>query len=339
MKKSEKQYLGLGVVAIIAIAWFGGYLAQYGFPSPLTWQMPGGNNNYTPTDVDKANYALGIGRWQVYCTVVDSLDIAVVQTSTTNYTLYWYTRQGTNWLYHETGDNKYVTLTAEDGGYMWVVVKIPSGQKKYVDYQKTTQMNQYISQYLYTDVDGDGVKDFAFKYDMKGHAIPNSGYPSITFMGFLLSQDPSLTGINNLANSTGIGLTTNTRFYDYYLAFSEEKVGIAIWKVEVKITTTDETKVRLKSLEVPGLGFLDGSSFDKVYTSTDYRYTYTIASTFDGALYVKHPANSANKYDMTMALEYTLTGSDAILVTVTVYWLKAQTEAGTSTSDTFYAVE
>jgi hypothetical protein len=82
---------------------------------------------------------------------------------------------------------------------------------------------------------------------------------------------------------------------------------------------------------------LDVSSFDKLYTSTDYRYVYTISKNFDGALYLKHPANSENRYDMTLSLEYTLGSGDKILITTTVYYLVAQTEAGKITSDYFYA--
>jgi len=339
MKKSEQKYIGIGIAVIFLIAWFGGYLAQYGLPSPLTWQIGTGGGTYVPADVDKENYKLGIGRWNVFETVVDSLDIATVQTSATNYTLYWYSRQGVSWLYHETGNDKYVTLTPEDGGYLWIVMKIPSGQTKYVDYQKIMEMNQYVTQYLYTDIDGDGKKDFAFRFDMKGHAIPNSGYPSITFMGFLLKYDASFTGLNDLSNSTGIGTSTVTKFYSYYLSFSASKTGVAIWKVEVKITTTDETKVRLKNLEIPGLGFLDVSSFDKLYTSTDYRYVYTISKNFDGALYLKYPANANNRFEMTLSLEYTLAGSDSILITTTVYYLVAQTEVGATKTDSFYAKE
>lgn len=337
MKKSERNMLLGGLVVILLIGWLGGYFAQYGFPAP-SFQM-GGNNNQNPvfTDVDKENYKKGIGRFHVYETVVDSLDIATERTSATNYKVYWYTRQGTQWIYHETGDDKYVTLTQGDAGTLWVVMTIPSGQAYYVDYQKIVTNNQYINSYLYVDVDADGEKEFAFPYDMKNQPIPNSGYPAITFMGFLLTYDSSFTGLNDLGNETGIGGTTTTKFKDYYLAFNAAKKGVAIYKVEVKITSTDETKIKLDKLNIPGLGYLDDSAFTKTFTASDIRYTYTISNSFDGALYLKHPSNSQNRYDMTLGLEYTLTSGDDILVTLTVYYLVAQTEAGTSTSDSFYA--
>jgi hypothetical protein len=334
MKKNEKYGIAIVLIIVAFVAAMQlGYLTQIGIP-PFS-AAPG--NNVVLTTQEKEDYLKGIGRWNVFETVVDSLDIATVRTSGTNYKLYWYSRVGGDWMYLETGNNKYVDLTAEDNGYLWVVVTIPSGQAFYVDYLEIMRKNSYITQYQYIDVDNDGVKEFAFCYDMHGHQIPNSGYPGITFKGFILTYDSSFTGLNDLTNETAIGGTTTTKYKEYYLAMSATKKGVAIYKVEVKITTTDETKVRLKKLNIPGLGYLDGSTFVKTYTASDIRYTYTITNTFDGALYLKHPANAQNRYDMTLGLEYTLSGSDDILITLTVYYLVAQTEAGSSTSDSFYA--
>lgn len=337
MKQTEK--IAVGIIAIICIAYFGGFLAQYGYPSPLLQQRGGTAQPVIITDADKDNWKLGIGRYHCYETVVDSLDIGTERTSATNYKAYWYSRRGSEWIYHATGDDKYVTLTQADGGYMWVVITIPTSQAFYVDYPKIIKNNDYIDSYLYTDVDEDGKKEFAFKYDMKGHPIPDSDYPAVTFQGFIITYDASFTGLNDLANETAIGTSTVTKFKSYYLAFAAATKGVAIYKVELKITTTDETKIRLDKLEIPGIGYLDGSAFSKSYTASDIRYTYTISNNFDGAIYLKHPNNANNEYDMTLGLECTLASSDDILVTLTVFYLVAQTEAGTSTNDTFYAQE
>lgn len=339
MKKSERNIVIAAVIIVCILgAWFGGFLTQYGFPPPSF--SAGQQPKPTWTDTDKENYDKGVGRWNVYETVADSLDPATIKTSGTHYKLYWYSRRGTTWVYHETGNNKYVTLTPEDGGYLWVCFEGGlSGQAFYIDYAKILATNSYIENYEYTDVTGDGIKDFCFKYNMKGHAVPNSGYPSITFLGFLLTYDASFTGLNDLANATGIGTSTVTKYYDYYLSFSAAKKGVAIWKVEVKITSTDETKVRLKKLNIPGIGYLDGSMFDKLYTATDYRYVYTVSKSFDGALCLKYASNTQNRFDMTLGLEYTLVHPDDILITTTVYYLVAPTEAGATVSDSFYAQE
>lgn len=341
MKKDQRNILIVAIAIILLIGWLGGFFTQYGAPPPNfpNFRMGGQQPDVIFTDVDKENYKQGIGRFHVYETVVNSLDIATERTTATNYKIYWYTRQGTQWIYHETGDDKYVTLTEADAGVLWVVLTIPTSQAFYVDYQKIVSNNQYINSYLYQDIDGDGVKEFAFPYDMKNQPIPNSGYPAITFMGFTLTYEASFTGLNDLANETAIGTAAVTKFKDYYLSFATAKSAVAIYKVEVKITTTDETKIRLKKLNIPRLGYLDGSSFSKAFTASDIRYTYTIASNFDGCVYLAYAANTQNRFDMTLGLEYTLAGSDDILVTLTVYYLVAQTEAGTSTSDTFYAQE
>jgi len=331
--KNEKYIAGAIIIAIVVIA---GYTYMQGM-----WTLPftigGGGNNFVPSDQDKDNYKQGIGRYNVFETFVDSMDIGTVRTTVTNYVVKWYTKQGTLWTYKETGNNKYVTLTAADSGWLWVVVTIPSGQAYYVDYQKVLAGNDFVKGYLYADMDADGKKEFCFQYDMKNQPIPNSGYPAVSFNGFLLTYDASFTGLNNLSNATAIGGTTTTKFYDYYLAFASTKKGVGIYKVELKFGTTDETKCKLDKLNIPGIGYVDDSQFTTTTTASDIRYTYTITSSFDNALYVRYGANDNNRYDMTLSVEYTLASGDDILVTLTVYYLVAQTEAGTSTSDTFYA--
>ena len=337
MKQKEAGYLALVLIAVVVVAWIAGAFTQFGYPPPQLGLQS--QQQVVFTDVDKENYKQGIGRFNVLESCVDSLDIATTRTSGTNYKLYWYTRQGTQWINHETGNDKYVTLTPGDAGVLWVVLTIPSAQAFYVDYQKIMTDNQYVSSYLYEDVDDDGVKEFAFNYDMKNQPIPNSGYPAITFRGFIVTYDASFVGLNDIGNETGIGTTTCTKFKSYEMYWGTAKSAVAVYKAEVKITTTDETKIRLKKLNIPGIGYLDKSQFNKAYTASDIRYTYTITNSFDGALYLKYRANSENRTACTLGLEYTLAGSDDILVTLTFYYLVAQTEAGSSTTDYFYAQE
>lgn len=339
MKKNEKQIAVIAVIAIVVLAWFGGFLTQFGFPPPT---LQTGTREVIVTEGQRDDYEKGVGRWTLYETTACTLDPGTTYTHDTEFQLLWYTRHGSEWIYQEAGGgaDKFAELTPADGGYLWAVVKIKSSQNYYVDYQKIVTVNDWVDSYQYVDVDDDGVREFCFKYDMKGHSIPDSGYPGITFLGFLLPYDSSFTGINDLGNITGIGEATNSSvFQDYYLKFSATKKALAIYKAEVKITTTDETKVRLKHLNIPGLGYLDGSAFDKTLTASDIRYTYTISKTFDGALYLKHSTNAQNRYECTLQLECTLANADDLLVTVTFFYLVAQTEAGGSTNDTFYAQE
>jgi hypothetical protein len=331
LKKSDRNLvIGVVIIGFLVLGYTQGWFNQFlgGFQ-----QQP----DRPITNDIKSDYERGIGVFNVKETVVNSLDIASELTSATNYKLYWYTRHGTDWQYEDTGDDKYVELTAAENGILWVVVTIPSGQAYYVDYEKIVSGNSYVVDYLYTDVDGDGTKEFCFQYDMKGHSIPSNGYPVVEFNGFCLAYDDSFTGLNDLGNETGIGGSTTIKYKSYYLAFSAAKKAIALRKVEVKITSTDETKITLDHLNIPGYGYIDGSAFTQSATASDVRYTLTFSNEFDGAHYVKHPANALNEYDMTLALEFTLSSGDDILVTLTAYYFVAQTEASSSTNDTFYA--
>jgi hypothetical protein len=336
MNKGEKKMAAAIILIAIVVAGLAWY---YGLIPDIMPQQRVQPVDYTASEQDKANYKLGIGRFNLLESFVDSQDIGTARTSGTNYQVLWYSRQGLNWIYHDTGNDKYATLTPADNGYLWIVVKIPSGQAFYVDYQKIMTNNQYCRTYLYQDMDEDGDKEFCFQYDMQDHPIPNSGYPAISFKGFIITYDSSFTGLNDLANETAIGTSTVIKYKSYYLAFSAAKRGVAIYKIEFKITTTDETKIRLDKLEVPGLGYLDGSAFTQTFTASDIRYTYTVTTNFDNAIYLTHGANANNEYDMTLAIECTLASADDILCTLTVYYLVGQTEAGTSTNDTFYAQE
>ena len=256
MKKSERNILiAIILIAIVVYGYYQGWFDQF-LPSQSTAPPPA-----TTTPGERQNYEQGIGTYNVRTSAHCSLDMATSYTVGTECKVYWYKRHGTEWINVATGDNKYVSLKPEDNGYLWVVVKIPSGQNYYVDYQKIISSNAPdVDMYLYTDVDGDLVKEFAFRYDVRGVAIPSSGYPVVWFYVFLLPYDTSFTGLNDLSNDTGIGGSTTTKYYDYYLSFSASKKAVAIYKVELRIGTTDETKFEFKRLEIPGIGLVLSSA-------------------------------------------------------------------------------
>ncbi len=332
MKKSERNILiAIILIAIVVYGYTQGWFNQF-LPSQSTVPPP-----QTTTPGERQNYEQGIGTYNVRTSAHCSLDMATTYTIGTNCKVYWYKRHGTEWISVATGDNQYVTLKPEDNGYLWIVVTIPSGQNYYVDYQKILSANSPdVDMYLYTDVDGDLVKEFAFRYNVKGVAIPSSGYPVVWFYVFLLPYDTSFTGLNDLSNDTGIGGSTTTKYYDYYLAFSASKKAVAIYKVELRIGTTDETKFEFKRLEIPGIGLVDGKAFTETITTSDIRYTYTISTSFDGALYLSLMPNQQNKFWSRLTIEWHLSSGDEIQVTLIYYYFDA-TESGQSTSDSFYA--
>lgn len=343
MKKKDRNMLILGLVVAVLLAHQFGYITIPGLPRLQTGGETGTQTTETWDQTQRENYLKGIGTFTCLAKAYDTCVLTTSRTIGTNFNVKLYKNHGGQWIPGPTldSDGENFELQSIDNGYGWFVWTIPSGQAYYVDYQKIADKTRdpYIVGYQYVDVDGDTVKEFAFQYDFKNHAIPASGYPEVTMTGYLITYDSSFTGINDLSNSTGISTTTTTKYYDYYLAFSDVNKGVAIYQAEVKAQTTDITRVRFKYLEIPGLGNLPASSFSFYKTSSELIWTKTFSSNFDNALYLTYKTGQNNRFDTQLTIEYTLQDGDDILITITFYYLVAQTEAGASTSDTFYAQE
>lgn len=346
MKKSEKQ--AIAAIVIIAILFVGamqyGLLKQFGIP-PFSTAGNGGNGGNQPiTDTMKEDYLNGIGKYQLDVKAFDSLDPGTPRTLATNLDVFFYHFVGGQWspdsgAYDPAATNYYTSKPA-DNGIAYVVVKAKSAQAFYVDYQKMQQGDSYIMGHQYVDVDMDGQRDFVFQYNLKNHQIPSSGYPVISFVVDLITYDGSFTGVANLSNITGVGTSTNTTYFEWYLSFSAEKKGIAIYKIVLDINATSETQMRFKNMQIPGLGTLDKSQFTyDAVSDTEMKYSYTISNNFDGALYLSRLPQSSNKYYMTTQIDWTMASSAASGVKLTVYYLIAPTEAGASKFDDFYANE
>jgi hypothetical protein len=295
----------------------------------------------------RTNYLEGKGAFTVNEKSYNSLDPTANFSIGTDYTCQIYYERGGQFIpgavLDQDGEQVEMTTQEDDVGFAWVVYKIPSGKSYYFDYSKTLANDAFYTGkvYRYFDIDSDDKKDFCLKYDFRGHSIPASGYPEIPLKGYLLTYDSGAAMIN-LANSTGIGAgASKTVTHQWYLTISAVKKAIAIYKVQLVATTTDETAVRLKKLEIPGRGTWDVSRFSSDQTSTQLRWTYTFTSTFDGALYLTRAANdNLNQFEMNTEIEYLLTGTSPtgdIQITLNVYYLVAQTEAGATLTDSLYA--
>jgi hypothetical protein len=228
----------------------------------------------------------------------------------------------------------------EDNGYMWVVISIPTAQLFYVDYQKIMQNDPYIVSYQYIDVDGTGVKRFAFQYDLKNHAIPSSGYPIISFTAHLLAYTAPQFADALAGTNTTVGAGLGQWYFNWFLNGTSNN-GTAIYRVELvagntTVNCVDLTTVALKKLQIPGLGYLDGSQFVQSFTAIDIRWTYTATTNFDHAIYLKLLANQNNRFDMNGQLEFLLGAVTEIPITLTVYYL-TPTGAGASITESFYA--
>ncbi len=124
------------------------------------------------------------------------------------------------------------------------------------------------------------------------------------------------------ADITGIGTSTVTKYLKWYAEISAEKKVVAIYKVVLTANTTDISKIKLKKLNIPGVGYLDGSSFVQDVLSDQIKWTYTISNNIlYGADYIERPVNDPNEFKFTTVLELNLASGDVIQVTLTVYYL------------------
>jgi len=295
----------------------------------------GGGGPPIITDEDKENYQNGNGLFECSHTAYNSLAPSTALTHTTNYNLFWYTKRGVTWTYMGTGGTVaspvYVDMTPEDGGYLYAVVEIVASQNYHVDAQKIVQTNSYVDQTLYTDFDGDTDDEFAFKIDMKGHAIPNDGYPAIPFHVHCFADDTSFDAVSALSDLGNIGASKVTKWMEWDATFSAAAKAVPLTKIELKVNTTDITIVQLKQMEVPGRGFLSASNFVFSETASDYRYTYTYGTTYDTTYYFTCPTGTKLTRDLDVKADFTL-GSANVTCTLTIWWLDP--EAGTQSSDT-----
>ena len=338
MNKKEKQYLG--AIFLVAVLFVGaaqvGVLKQWGVGPLLPFQQTGTPDiPITPTDA--SNYANGIGKFELDMKCFDSADPATTRAFGAILDGYWYHFSGGQWTpdsgAYAPASTNYFDAKPGDNGYAYIALEPHASAAYYVDYQKIMAIpNSYNVGYQYIDVDDDGAKEFVFQYNLKSHSVPNSGYPILSFTAYALTYEAA-AAIGAPTNLSSINTATITKYVEWYASVTTVKKGYALYKIELKTNGTDETRVRLKHLQIPGLGNLDVSEFDKSFTASDIRWTKTLSSGFDGADYIVRMPNDANKYYMTAELEFTMAAGSQDM-TLTLYYLIGGTEAGASVTST-----
>jgi hypothetical protein len=335
MKHKEKNML-IAFLAIVLLAVFADASGFVDVPflnfqkeEPVITTTP-----TTPTTTTTSQYISGIITTDV--AAFDSLDIATTRTVGTNVNCYWYAYRN-GWVLLGSGDGVDISVEEADRNTIYAVVSVPSGQSYYVDYQKIISMNTRAQSVDYKDIDGDNVEEWVFKLDISGipYASGTGKYSLPSFNIYLLSDDTgsfAFPTAGKPADLTSVGTTKVTKYLEWYMAMSAEKKAVALSKVVLSVNTSDISKVALKKLNIPGIGYLDGSSFEQDVLTSSIKWTYTISNTLYGADYIKLPVNSLNKFEFTTAVELDLASGDVLQFTLTVYQFDA-TESQVSDSD------
>jgi hypothetical protein len=290
-----------------------------------------GGDGAKPT---KPEYISGIITTDV--AAFDSLDIATSRTVGTEVNVYWYAYRNGGWVLLGSGDAADINVEEQDHNTIYAVVSVPSGQNYYVDYQKILSMNSRAQSVEYKDIDGDNVEEFVFRLDISKipYASGTGKYSLPSFNVYLLTYAssfswPTAGKADDLSN---VGTTTVTKYLEWYISLPNEKQALALSKVVLVVNTSDVSKVTLKKLNIPGIGYLDGSSFEQDVLSNQIKWTYTISNTLYGADYIKLPVNSLNKFEFTTAVELDLASGDVLQFTLYLYYFDP-TESLQSVSD------
>jgi hypothetical protein len=269
-----------------------------------------------------------VGPVNVYQKCYDSFDITTTYTHGTEYNVLWFLNRIGNWVNPGSGDTT-LELSSEDNGYIYPVVSIPSGQSYYVDYAKIQANNSRVKQIMYEDVTGDKDPDFIFKAYVGDLPEPATGNPQWTFLVYLKAYEkPTLKTSHTDSDSdgtpdiSGIGTSTASKYIEIWGEFSNTKRSWAIYKLEFKIATTDETKVVLDWVNVPGLGTVSGTQFTMEKTGSEIIYTYTIGKDLSNALYFNYGTEQLNKFDLTTKVTCHLATGDQINTTLTLYGIQ-----------------
>jgi hypothetical protein len=331
--KTKDKIIGILIVAIIVMVADASGIVDI----PYLNLQPEKERPIVTTDTQQpptTQYISGIVTTDV--AAFDSLDIATARTVGTNVKCYWYAYRN-GWILLGSGDAADISLEEADRNTIYAVVAVPSGQSYYVDYQKILSMNTRAQSVDYKDIDGDNVEEWVFKLDISGipYATGTGKYSLPSFNIYLLTDDTgsfAFPTAGKPSDLSSVGTSTVTKYLEWYMAMSAEKKAVALSKVVLTVNTSDISKVTLKKLNIPGIGYLDGSSFEQDVLTSSIKWTYTISSTLYGADYIKLPVNSLNKFEFTTCIELDLASGDVLQFTLTVYQFDAA-ESQVSDSD------
>jgi hypothetical protein len=327
MKQSEKTVL----VTLVAVYLF--LSLALGSFNPIEWRRI--SVAPAPTQQQQQAPTAASGVFTIKVVGYDSLDIMATSPPAlgTAYDAYFMALRSGGWLLlgkaTSSAGGATIEVAPQDGGYVYAVVEVKSGQNYYVDFAETKLRNPRVVSVSYEDPDGDGYKEFIFKLSLADVPKPASGYPEVYFYPYLIAYSaPSL----NTPSDITAGTSAVTEYIEWYATFSAEKKGFAISKIEFSINTTDTTKIQLKRMNVPGVGYLTSDQFGTPLRGTSsLTWTWTAGSSLQTAHYIKYGSNMLNKFDFTTMVDCTLQTSDVIACTITIYGF---TPSGTLTTIT-----
>ena len=267
-------------------------------------------------------------------------------TAGTNFNTLW--DANVNGAYQQIGANtQSITIQPQYLGTIDAVVTIPSGQGYYVDAALTQQRNAPLVQsWTYTSVANNGVNNYVFKLaNLPVTPIGSGSNSPLDFYPYFIAS--ATLSMNHAANITSVGSSTSTQFIQWQGTFPSgtPNVGTEITEIQVTVNTTSPAVFQLNSVNNPATwsnsgaisaGLIQASSFNPQQGSSNYVYTYKIATTptdFSTGQYLLYGTNSLDNFPFTLSGTFdfgaaTVT-TNCLSVQIQVYILNA---AGTITT-------
>lgn len=321
---NQKWAAGLLIIAVIAGAalYQGGYLNQFLEVTPT----PGP----TPTPGDQW---LG-GTFDLTVAGRDTLDSANSLTVGTDFTGNWWAYRSGTWVFLGSGSATGTEIESDpiDDGYIYLLCEEISTKYWYSDTGYTVAKNTYVTDYKWVDADADTDKEFCYKISLWNIPPPASGYPARTFYPYFLKESGQGTDADALqwetqpADVASVGTSTVTKYCAWETKLTAAKRSVGVYKIEIVVNSTDTTLWDIDQINIPGVGYIDGSLMTEDVRSSDTKYQYIVGSDFDNIVYWSVPSGSNNKFDNTVAIKFTMGSGDELQFTLYVYqWLYDRT--------------
>jgi len=326
--------LAVLIIGVVVVDYAGWYDVPYiDFQPPLSVgptepEGPTSIPGNSPSDYDSAIVTSAVAAF-------DGLDISTVRTIATDINILWF-KYTAGWIKLAASNAADLSIVRADNNIIYMAMEFPGSPAYYVDYQRTLDMNPHVTWYGYEDITGDSIEEFIFKVDLTGatYASATGKWNMPLVNTYILTYDSSFSipAGGQPADITGIGTSTVTKYLKWYGEVSAEKKALALYKVVLAVNTSDISKFTLKKMNIPGIGYLDGSSFTQDVLTATTKWTYTISNNIlYGAEYLERPVNDPNEFKFTTALECNLATAENFTATLYLYQLTA---AEASISDT-----
>lgn len=341
MTSNEKA--AVAFIILILLGTMGGYMGGWLNPASDNYIL---QQKTTGTGVDQDTGEWEGGTFTLTVAGRDTLDASGSLTAGTDFTASFYGFRSGSWVFlaSEDGTGTNVESDAIDQGYIWLLVEEISTKYWYADVVQTKSKHTYITDYKWVDADGDTDKEVLYKVSLWNIPPPASGYPSRTFYPYFLKESSQGTDDNALqwetqpSDVTSVGTSTVTKYCAWETKLTAEKRAVGVYKIEIVVNTTDTTLFEIDHVNIPGVGYIDGSLFTEDVRSEDTKYQYVIGSDFENIVYWKVPSGTANKFDNTVAIKFTLGTGDELQFTLYIYqWLYDRTSASDNDAVTYSA--